>query len=153
MKYWLLKTEPGVYSIDDLKRDGTTHWDGVRNYMARNYMRDEMKVGDLVLLYHSNTTPTAVVGLAEIVRDGYPDFTALDKNDHHFDPKSTPENPIWMMVDIKYVATFKRPVTLEEAKADEKIDGMVLTQKGSRLSVQPVSKEHFDRICELAGGA
>ena len=152
MKYWLLKTEPNCYSIDDLARDKGTHWDGVRNYMARNYMRDDMKVGDPVLIYHSSTDPTAVVGRAEIAREGYADYTAQDPNSDHYDPKSTTDNPIWMMVDIKYVETFKNPVTLQEAKADSKLDGMVLTQKGSRLSVQPVTKAQYERIVELAGG-
>lgn len=149
MNYWLLKTEPTVYSIDDLARDGRTCWDGVRNFQARNYLRDQMKLGDKVLVYHSNAKPMAIVGVAEVVREGYPDDTAFDPNNHHFDPDSKKDAPTWFMVDIAFIEKFKRPITLDEAKADPDLMGMVLIQKGSRLSVQPVSKAHFEQIRAL----
>jgi len=150
--YWLLKSEPNAYSIDDLKRDGSTSWDGVRNYLARNYMRDQMKIGDMVLFYHSNTEPIGVVGVAKVTKEAHPDITALDMAGHHHDPKSTPENPIWCMVDISYTGHLVRPVTLDDMKEDPQLAGMVVIQKGSRLSVQPVSEAHFKRVCELGKG-
>lgn len=153
MAYWLIKSEPSVFSIEDLKRVGTTHWDGVRNYQARNFMRDGMRVGDRVLFYHSNAAPMGVAGIAEIVREAYPDHTAFDSSDPHYDPKSKPDAPTWLMVDIGYVTAFPRIVTLDEIKADPQLAGMVVAQKGSRLSVQPVSEEHFRRVCELGGVA
>jgi predicted RNA-binding protein with PUA-like domain len=149
MNCWLLKSEPGAYSIADLERDGRTFWDGVRNYQARNYLRDQIKEGDPVLFYHSNAEPMAVVGTAIVARAGYPDHTALDMSAHHYDPKSTPENPIWYMVDISYRSTFRNPVSLEAMKEDAELAGMVVTKKGSRLSVQPVSEAHFRRVCQL----
>ena len=149
---WLLKTEPDCFSIDDLaaSENKTTYWDGVRNYQARNFMRDEMKVGDPVLFYHSSTSPPGVAGLAKIVKAGYPDFTAFDPSEKHYDPKSKHDLPTWMMVDIKLVKKFKRLITLEELKSMPQLKGMVLLQKGSRLSVQPVSQEHYDLISKLA---
>lgn len=150
-KYWLLKSEETCYSIDDLARDGKTMWDGVRNYQARNYMRDDMKVGDKILYYHSNSALTGVVGVAEIAREAYADHTALDPQNDHFDPKSTAENPIWMMVDIGFVSKFPRPVSLQEIKEAVELSGIVVAQKGSRLSVQPVSEEHFHVMCRLGG--
>jgi len=150
MQYWLIKSEPGAYSIADLKRDGHTHWNGVRNYQARNFMRT-MQVGDRILFYHSNAEPMAVVGTATVAKAAYPDFTAWDPKDHHFDPKSTPEKPLWDMVDVAYEATLPQPVTLEQIKRDDALEGMVLRQKGSRLSVQPVSAAHFERVCTLGG--
>jgi predicted RNA-binding protein with PUA-like domain len=149
-KYWLMKSEPNAYSIDDLVRDKKTHWDGVRNYQARNFMRDDMKKGDKVLFYHSNATPTAVVGVCEIVKQGYPDFTAFDPEDKHFDPKSKEDNPTWIMVDIKIVQKLKRPVTLEEIKENSKLQNMKLVQRGNRLSVMPVNKKEFDEIIKLS---
>ena len=149
MAHWLMKSEPNVFSIDDLKRDGTTHWDGVRNYQARNFLRDGMKIGDKVLFYHSNATPMGVAGVAQIVREAYPDPTAFDPTDPHYDPKSKPDAPAWVMVDISFVETFARIVTLEEIKNDPDLAGMIVAQKGSRLSIQPVSEEHFRRICAL----
>ena len=146
-RHWLVKSEPTVYSIDDLERDRQTPWDGVRNYQARNFMRDGMKVGDLVLFYHSNADPPAIVGLARVCREGYPDHTARDPQDAHYDPAATGHNPIWMMVDIAFVAKFARPVPLPQLKADPALEGLALTQRGSRLSVQPVSEAHFERIC------
>ncbi len=150
--YWLMKTEPSTYSIQDLAKEKkkTTHWDGVRNYQARNFMRDDMKIGDEVLIYHSNADPPAIVGRAKIVKESYPDFTAWDKNDKHFDPKSSPENPRWFMVDIQLVEVFKEPLELPGLKKIKALDGMALLQKGSRLSVQPVKKKELDTIKKLA---
>lgn len=149
MNYWLLKSEPNAYSIDDLARDKTTHWDGVRNFQARNYMRDQMKVGDKVLFYHSNTEPIGIVGVAEVCKEAYPDHTAFDPKDHHYDPKSDPSKPTWYMVDIAFVKKFDTPLTLSDIKANPGLETMMVAQKGSRLSVQPVSKEHFDYIVAL----
>lgn len=149
-KYWLVKSEPGAYSIDDLARDKKTHWDGVRNYQARNFMRDDMKKGDQVLFYHSNAEPTAVVGICEVVKEGYPDFTAFDPEEKHFDSKSNNENPTWMMVDIKLIKKFKRPITLKEIKENSKLQDMRLVQRGNRLSVMPVEKKEVDLIIKLS---
>ncbi|MCB0744944.1 MAG: EVE domain-containing protein [Ignavibacteriae bacterium] len=152
-KYWLVKSEPTEFSIDDLakSKNKTTYWDGVRNYQARNFMRDEMKLGDLVLYYHSNAEPNAVVGVCEIVKEGYPDFTAFDPDDKHFDPKSKKENPAWIMVDIKLIKKFKTPVTLTEMKSNSKLTEMRLVQRGNRLSVMPVNKKEFDEIIKMGG--
>ena len=145
-RYWLLKTEPTSYSLKDLEKEGTTAWTGVRNYQARNTMRDDMKPGDGVLIYHSSTDPMAIVGIAEIVSAGKFDETALDPKDHHYDPKSTPENPIWFAVDVKFKRAFKEPITLTEAKSMKGLEKMVLLQKGSRLSVQPVSEKEWELL-------
>jgi predicted RNA-binding protein with PUA-like domain len=150
-KYWLMKSEPHVYSIDDLARDGSTHWDGVRNYQARNFMRDEMKQGDRVLYYHSNTKPTAIVGTAEVVRESYPDFTAFDSKSNYHDPKSNPNSPRWFMVDIAFLEKFPHPVTLEEVKKHSSLQDMVLVKSG-RLSVQPVKPEEYEVIVQLGQG-
>ena len=150
-KYWLIKTEPGCFSIDDLakQKNQTTHWDGVRNYRARNIMRDEMKKGDKVLFYHSNAEPPAAAGICEIVKEGYPDFTAFDPDDMHYDPKSKNDSPTWFMVDIKFVKKFKREVTLAEIKSNKKLQKMNLVQPGNRLSVMPVTKEEFEEIAKM----
>jgi len=145
-KYWLFKSEPEAYSIDDLARDKKTYWDGVRNYQARNFLRDEIKKGDQVLFYHSNTEPIGVYGICEVVKDGYPDHTAFDPASNHFDPKSNPQNPAWFMVDIRFVKKLSGPVTLEEIKANPKLQNMKLMQRGNRLSIQPVTKEEFNAI-------
>jgi predicted RNA-binding protein with PUA-like domain len=150
MQYWLFKSEPSAYSIDDLARDSKTHWDGVRNFQARNYLRDQMRIGDKVLFYHSNTDPLAIVGVAEISCDPYPDHTAFDPNDSHYDPKSKLATPTWYMVDITFTRKLNKPITLPEIKADPILQHMVVAQKGSRLSVQPVLEEHFKRV-ELLG--
>jgi predicted RNA-binding protein with PUA-like domain len=149
-KYWLMKSEPGVFSIDDLMKspDKTTCWDGVRNYQARNFMRDEMREGDLILFYHSGKNPS-VVGIARVVKEGYPDDTAWDKQSEHFDPKSTPENPIWYRVDIQFKNKFSRPFSLKELRKINGLEDMVLLKKGMRLSVQPVTREEFDIITSL----
>lgn len=151
MKYWLMKSEEHEYSIDELKKDGKTHWDGVRNYQARNFMRDDMKIGDRVLYYHSNSKPTGVVGLATVCREGYPDFTAWDPKDKHFDPKTDKDNPTWIMVDLKFEKKFGACVELAELKANAKLEGMLVTKRGQRLSVQPVEKKHFTEVCRMAG--
>ena len=150
-RYWLVKSEPDVFSFDDLwaAPNRTTCWDGVRNYQARNFMRDEMKLGDGVLFYHSSAEPLAVVGTAEVVREAYPDHTALDPADPHFDPKSRPDAPTWMMVDVRAVERFARPVTLAELRAAPALKQMVLLQRGSRLSVQPVRREEWDAVGAL----
>lgn len=140
-----MKSEPGEYSIDDLEADGSTHWDGVRNYQARNLMRDEMHVGDRVLFYHSNAKPPAVVGIAEVAKEAYPDHTQFDPDDGHFDPKSDPNDPRWVMVDISFVEKLPRRVGLPELKEYAELTDMVLLNR-SRLSVQPVTKRQFDFI-------
>jgi predicted RNA-binding protein with PUA-like domain len=145
-RYWLMKSEPGTYSIEDLKRDGKTCWDGVRNYQARNLMRDEMQVGDGVLFYHSREKPMGVYGIAEIVREAYPDDSAFDPQDKHYDPKSDPANPTWMMVDVGYVGTLETPVTLDMLKQTPGLEKMMVIQRGSRLSVQPVTKKEWDIV-------
>ena len=148
--YWLFKSEPDCYSIDDLKKDKKTFWDGVRNYQARNFMRDDMRPGDLVFYYHSNCETPGIIGLAEVCSESYPDHTAFDPNDKHFDPKSDPENPRWMMVDIRYRRKLKRVISLAEIKEHaERLEGFALIRRGNRLSVMPVEKEHFDFILSL----
>ena len=148
-RYWLMKSEPNVYSIADLKRDGKTCWDGVRNYQARNFMRDDMHVGDGVLFYHSNAQPMGIYGVARVVREAYPDHTAFDPADPHYDPKSDAANPAWMMVDVGYVGTFKAPITLATLKSTPGLEKMLVIQRGSRLSVQPVSRKEWDIIMKL----
>lgn len=145
-----MKSEPDVYPWSQLVEDGRTHWDGVRNYQARNMMRDDMKSGDFVLFYHSNCKPPHVAGIARVCREGYPDFTAFDQNSHYFDPKSTVDNPRWIMVDIEPVISLE-PVHLADIRSDLEFEGMPLIRKGQRLSVQPVSAEHFLIICEMGG--
>jgi predicted RNA-binding protein with PUA-like domain len=133
MKHWLMKSEPSAYSIDDLERDGTTHWNGIRNYQARNSMRDDMRVGDRVLFYASNADPSGVTGVAEVVKEGYPE----------------PDDPTWSMVDIRFVETFPHVVSLETLKNTPGLEEMVVTKKGSRLSVQPVAKKEFDIVVKM----
>jgi len=150
-KYWLVKSEESCFSVDDLANlpNQTTHWDGVRNYQARNFMRDDMKVGDKVLFYHSNSQPNAVVGVCEVVKEAYPDFTAFDPDEQHYDPKSNKDNPAWMMVDIKLEKKLKTPVTLQEIKETESLQNMRLVQRGNRLSVMPVEKDEFNTIVKM----
>jgi predicted RNA-binding protein with PUA-like domain len=152
MKHWLLKTEPAVFSIQDLAATParTTHWEGVRNYQARNFLRDEMKVGDRVLLYHSNAKPSAVVGTASVVRGAYPDASAFDPQDPHYDPKSDPSQPTWFMVDIRLDRIFEETLPLETLRPIAALQRMELLRKGSRLSVQPVRKTEFEVILKLA---
>jgi len=150
--YWLFKSEPSCFSLDDLKKrpDGTEHWDGVRNYQARNFLRDRIKPGDRGFFYHSNVAQPAIVGLVEVVREGYPDFTALDPQNDHFDPRSTPGNPVWYMVDVRFQRELPRPVTLAELKEVPELSGMALLNR-SRLSVQPVSAAEWQLILRLSG--
>jgi len=152
MNFWLFKTEPGCFSFDDLKNrpDMTEHWDGVRNYQARNFLRDLVKPGDLVLFYHSNIQEPAVVGIAEVVREGYPDFTAFDPGSEHFDPKSSHNAPVWYMVDVRYVEALKKPVPLERIKSNPLLAGMPLVSR-SRLSIQPVSQDEWKMILAMGG--
>ena len=151
MNYWLMKSEPSVYSIDDLKsqKRKTDHWDGVRNYQARNMMRDQMKVGDQAFFYHSNCKVPGIVGLMEIVRAGYPDHTAFDAASKYFDAKSDPDNPRWFMVDVKYMRHTKRLISLSELKAHAQLENMPLVRRGNRLSVMPVSKAEWKFILSL----
>ncbi|RMH74063.1 MAG: EVE domain-containing protein [Gemmatimonadetes bacterium] len=153
-KYWLMKSEPDCFSFDDLKNSphSTTHWDGVRNYQARNFMRDEMQVGDLILFYHSSCKPAGIVGIAEVVRAGYPDHTAWDPNSDHFDPKASPENPRWYMVDIRWKEKFPKMVTLQALKANLELANMKVVQRGQRLSVQPVTPEEFQMVYDMGRG-
>ena len=148
-RYWLMKVEPSAYSIDDLARDGSTSWEGVRNYQARNFIRDEMQVGDGVLFYASNADPSGVTGLAEIARAAYPDAFAWKKGHTYFDAASTPEKPVWYAVDIRFVARFPGTVSLETLKATTGLEDMVVTKKGSRLSIQPVTKREFEIVKRL----
>ncbi len=150
MKYWLMKSEPEVYSIDDLERDGSTSWEGIRNYKARNNMR-AMEKGDRVFFYHSNANPPGIVGVAEVVREAYPDHHAFDPSHHYFDEKSDPENPRWDMVDIAFVEKLPRMVSLPEVKDTRELAEMQLLTT-ARLSVQEVRKEEWDRILEMARG-
>ena len=149
IKYWLMKSEPSAYSIDDLQREGKTHWEGIRNYQARNYMRDDMQIGDLMLFYHSNAKPAAVVGVGRVCSKPYPDFFSWDAGSHYFDPKSSPENPRWFMVDVEFVEKFSQTISLGELKAHPKLQGLLVIKRGMRLSIQPVIKEHFEMICDL----
>lgn len=149
VKYWLIKSEPDAYSIDDLERDSVEHWDGIRNYQARNIMRDEMKVGDRVLFHHSNAKPPGIVGIAEVASGPYPDHTQFDPKSNYFDEKSDPDDPRWIMVDMKFVEKFPRMVGLPELREHSALADMVLLNR-SRLSVQPVTKKHFDYIVKLA---
>ena len=146
---WLVKTEPGSYSIDDLQRDGRTAWTGVRNYQARNLMRDRMRAGDPVLFYHSSVEPPGVVGIARVAGSAYPDPTALDPKSDYFDEKATPEDPRWYLVDIEFVEKLPRMVTLAEIRETKALADMPLVNR-SRLSVQPVERAEFDLIRRLA---
>ncbi|RAP30303.1 EVE domain-containing protein [Candidatus Marinamargulisbacteria bacterium SCGC AG-343-D04] len=146
MRYWLMKSEPNVYSIDDLERDNVTHWEGVRNYQARNFMRDDMSVGDQVLFYHSNAKPPGIAGFATVSKTAYPDFFAWDPASKYFDSKSSPEKPIWMMVEVKFIKKLSSLISLDSLKTYPELAEMMVLRKGSRLSVQPVEKKHFDFI-------
>ncbi|MDB5254935.1 MAG: RNA-binding protein [Candidatus Nomurabacteria bacterium] len=148
MRYWLLKSEGDCYSIDDLKQDKTTAWTGIRNYQARNFMRDDMKKGDMALFYHSSSTPTGIYGIAKITGDARADETQFDTKDDHYDPSSKKTDPRWVCVDVSFVKKFKEPVSLEEIKHDPSLEGMMVRQQGSRLSIQPVEEKHFKYITE-----
>lgn len=152
-EYWLMKTEPSTYGIDDLQRDGSEPWDGVRNYQARNHMRS-MAVGDLVLFYHSNAKPAGVVGVARVCRESYPDPTQFDPKSKYFDPKSDEQEPRWSLVDVEFVEKLADVLTLadlKEAAEDGPLEGMLVARRGMRLSVQPVDKVHFKAVLKMAG--
>lgn len=151
VSYWLVKSEPSTFSFEDLKnsKNQTTHWDGVRNYQARNFLKS-MKKGDKVLFYHSNADPLAVYGVCEVVKEAYPDFTAFDPDDKHYDPKSKKDEPTWYMVDLKFSKELMHPVSVEELKKNKALQNMQLLKRGNRLSVMPVTKEEFEVITELA---
>jgi len=151
MQYWLIKSEPDVFSIHDLAKakKKTTHWEGVRNYQARNFLR-EMKKGDLALFYHSNAEPSAVAGVVEVVREAYPDASAWDPQSEYHDPKASAENPVWSMVDVKLIEIFPREVPLDELRGVKSLAGMELLRRGSRLSVHPVTPAEFRTIQSLA---
>lgn len=149
MTYWLIKSEPDAYSIDDLERDGREMWDGIRNYQARNTMRDDMKIGDEVFFYHSNCKEPGIVGIARVASEPYADPTQFDKKSKYFDAKSAKDNPRWCLVDVEFVRKTKRNLTLREIKATKSLDDMILTRKGNRLSIMPVSKKHWTKILSL----
>jgi predicted RNA-binding protein with PUA-like domain len=154
MAYWLMKSEPDVFGIDDLAKlkGKTTHWDGVRNFQARNFMRDRMRRGDLAFFYHSSCDEPGVVGVVQIVKEGYPDYTAFDKDDPHFDPDSDPKKPRWYMVDVKLERKFRRTITLAMLREHEKraLKGLALLKRGNRLSITPVGAAHWKFILDLA---
>ncbi len=152
-RYWLMKSEPHCFSFSDLKNrpDGTEHWDGVRNYQARNLLRDEVQSGDGVLFYHSNIKEPAIVGLACVVRPGYPDHTGLDPRSDHFDPRATEADPIWFMVDVKYLESLPVPLTRSDLARHPVLSGMDVLRKGNRLSVQPVTADQWRAVLEMAG--
>lgn len=153
MRYWLMKSEPTCFSLDDLERSpgGVAPWDGVRNYQARNLLRDAIEVGDGVLFYHSSCAEPAIVGLAEVVRAGYPDHTAQDPRSAHYDPKATPGSPIWYMVDVAFRKRLPRPLTRAELASHPVLADMMVLRRGSRLSVQPVTADEWRAVLTLAG--
>jgi len=153
MPFWLMKSEPDELSIHDLQRLGKARWDGVRNYQARNILRDEMRVGDPVLVYHSSSDPLCIAGLAKVVRAAYPDPTAFDRSDDHFDPASRPDAPTWVAVDLAHVETYRPPLERAALAKERALAGMLLLQRGSRLSVQPVTPAEFDTVCRLGRAA
>jgi len=152
VKYWLMKSEPDVFGIDDLAKNPrkSEHWDGIRNYQVRNMLRDEMKKGDLALFYHSNCKEPGIVGIMRIARQAYPDHTAFDPDSKYYDPKSDPENPRWLMVDVQFVEKFARNIGLQELKNHRTLAEMQILRRGNRLSVTPISKKHWDYILKLA---
>lgn len=154
MRYWLMKSEPDVFSIDDLKACGSKGepWDGIRNYQARNFMRDDMRVGDLALFYHSNCEVPGVVGVMKVIRTAEPDPAAWDKGSEYFDPKASPENPRWVRVQVQFVEKFAHLVSLAQMKADAALEGMLVVQRGSRLSITPVEQRQFEHIAGLGRG-
>lgn len=154
-RHWLFKTEPDVYSIDDLAKEKTCHWEGIRNYQARNSLRDDAKPGDQVLIYHSNAKTKegkpaiGLVGIAEVCKAGYPDHTALDPKSKYYDPKSKLDNPTWYMVDVKFVRKLKRLISLQELKSNPALENMLVVQQGSRLSIQPVQETEWQSVLQM----
>ena len=149
MNYWLMKSEPETYGIDHLKKDKIVPWDGIRNYQARNMMRDGMKKGDLAFFYHSNCKVPGIVGIMEINKEAYPDFTQFDENSNYYDPKSTQENPRWILVDVKFKKKFNDVISLHELKTYPELEEMLILRKGNRLSITPVEKSQWDFILQL----
>jgi predicted RNA-binding protein with PUA-like domain len=149
MQFWLMKSEPETYSIDDLKEFQTDHWDGIRNYQVRNFFRDQMQIGDKAFFYHSNCKEPGIVGLMEIASEAYPDHTAFDSKEKYFDAKSDPENPRWLMLDVTYIRHTKRNITLSELRDHSSLKEMRLLQKGNRLSVIPMTNKEWDYILGL----
>ncbi|WP_455384423.1 EVE domain-containing protein [Acidihalobacter prosperus] len=149
MQYWLMKSEPDVFGIDDLERVGREPWDGIRNYQARNFMRDRMQVGDKAFFYHSNADPTGIAGIMRIASTPYPDPTAFDPEAKYYDPKSDPDSPRWQLVDVEFERKLKRVITLAELRTHPELEGMALLRKGNRLSIMPVEPEHWEFILGL----
>ena len=149
MTYWLMKSEPNAFSIDDLKRVKTEPWDGVRNYQVRNMMRDQMRVGDFAFFYHSNCKVPGIVGTMKIVKTGYPDYTAWDKHNEHYDPKSTPDNPRWFMVDVQFKEKFNDVIALTQLKANAALADLPIVKKGNRLSIVPINQTQWDAILAM----
>jgi len=149
MNYWLMKSEPDAYSIDDLERDGREPWDGIRNYQARNMMRDEMEIGDEVFFYHSNCKEPGIVGIMKVASEPYPDPMQFDRTSKYYDPKSTKDNPRWCLVDVEFVRKLERTISLAEIKDTTGLDGLILTRKGNRLSIMPIDKTHWSRLLSL----
>ena len=149
-RYWLMKSEPDAYSIDDLERDQVEPWDGIRNYQARNFMRDDMKIGDKIFFYHSNANPIAIVGTMEVASEPYPDPTQFDPDNKYFDEKSSEENPRWQLVDVKFIQKFENPVTREAMKEEPELEDMLIFKR-SRLSITPVTETEWNKIHEMAG--
>jgi predicted RNA-binding protein with PUA-like domain len=151
VKYWLLKSEPGVFGIKHLKKKGKEPWDGVRNYQARNMMRDEMTIGDLVLFYHSSCVEPGVVGVAQVASGPYPDPSQFNRRSKYFDEKSKRDDPRWILVDVEFVAEFPKAVSLAAMKDEAELDGMIVLRRGNRLSIMPVEERHFRHLCKLGG--
>jgi predicted RNA-binding protein with PUA-like domain len=149
-KHWLFKSEPNSYSIDHLQKDGTTAWTGIRNYLVRNYMRDEMHLGDEILFYHSSTAILGIYGLAKVASKSYPDPTQFDEKSHYFEPRATKEKPVWMLVDISFVKKFKVPVPMSALRENTKLHGLQLLRPHNRLSITPVTKDEFEEILKMA---
>ena len=149
MAYWLMKSEPDVYSIDDLARDGREKWDSIRNYQARNMMRDDMKIGDEIFFYHSSCKQPGVVGIAKVASKPYPDPTQFDKKSNYFDKTSHKDNPRWILVDVAFERKLSRTISLTEIKAEKELEDMILNRKGNRLSIMPVEKKHWTKILSL----
>ena len=151
MNYWLFKSEPETFSIDALKKKPkqTEHWDGVRNFQARNFLRDEVKKGDLVFFYHSSCEPPGIAGIAQVVKAGYPDFTAWDVNSPYYDSKSTPDRPLWYMVDVKFVEKFPQLISLQQIKKNPKLKNMIILRRGNRLSITPVTEKEWKAVLKM----
>ena len=149
MNHWLMKSEPDAYSIDDLERDGREPWDGIRNYQARNMMRDDMNIGDEVFFYHSNCKEPGIVGIMKVASEPYPDPMQFDRTSKYYDPKSTKDNPRWCLVDVEFVRKLDRTISLAEIKDTKGLDGLILTRKGNRLSIMPIDKQHWSRLLSL----